>query len=67
VAANGVVGITSRSLASAVTNVENKAYTRLFNNLQAILNTPGISFRELLCYRAIENQNVLMMFLVAAR
>jgi hypothetical protein len=30
-------------------------------------DSPGTSSLELTCYRAIENQNVLMMFLVAAR
>jgi hypothetical protein len=50
-----------------MTDGPNLFSTRPINNLQAISRWPGISFRELACYRAIENQNVPMMFLVAAR
>jgi hypothetical protein len=50
-----------------VTKVGNKVSPYLINNLSPICDSLGISFRELTCYRAIENQNVLMMFLVAAR
>jgi len=37
----------------------------IFNNLQAISNSPASHSANIVCYRAIENQNVPMMFLVA--
>jgi hypothetical protein len=50
-----------------VTKVENKAPPCLISNLRAALALSIEPIPNTLCYRAIENQNVLMMFLVAAR
>jgi hypothetical protein len=60
---DGVIGVSNSSSQKS----KIKLPPCLINNLQAIPDSPVTSFLELVCYCAIENQNVLMMFLVAAR
>jgi hypothetical protein len=56
-----------QSVSRAITKVENKLIILSDQQLTSCAQWPAISFRGRTCYRAIENQNVPMMFLVAAR